>query len=242
LGDLPFLPSLLERDGRYRRAPSGEQFLTPNDRYQIASQEKFDEKLVVITTTSPDVQVRASSAEVGELVDRYTDNLLRAALSLGFPEMEAEELVQATFVAFLSARERFEKRSKVLTYLFGILYNKARETRRFQGRHESIDRTVDDAFDGHFDAEEHWNQPSMDTMTEVEKKAQESSIGMLLRECLEGLSAVMRMAFTMKEVEGLDSNAICLALGLTTSNLGVTLFRARNKLRECLMVKGAVIV
>jgi RNA polymerase sigma-70 factor (ECF subfamily) len=193
----------------------------------------------MITTLPP---TQTSNAEVGELVDLYTDNLLRAAFSLGFPEIEAEELVQATFVAFLSARDRFEQRSKVLTYLFGILYNKARETRRYLGRHESIDKAVDDTFESHFDAEEHWNQTSMDAMTEVEKKAQTSAIGVLLQECLEGLTAAMRMAFTMKEVEGMDSDTICLALGLSTSNLGVTLFRARNKLRECLMAKGTVLV
>ena len=68
---------------------------------------------------------------------------MRAAFSLGFSEGEAEELVQATFVAFLDAQTRFQKRSQVLTYLFGILYNKARETRRLQGRHESIDAAVD---------------------------------------------------------------------------------------------------
>ncbi len=196
----------------------------------------------MIVADVPDAVARVSSDEVGALVDRYTDNLMRGAFSLGFSELEAEELVQATFVAYLEARGRFEKRSKILTYLFGILYNKARETRRFQGRHESIDRTIDDAFDGHFDAEEHWNQPAMDAMTEVEKKAQTSAIDKLIQECLEGLSAIMRMAFTMKEVEGQESDAICLALGLTPSNLGVTLFRGRNKLRECLMARGAVIV
>jgi RNA polymerase sigma-70 factor (ECF subfamily) len=193
----------------------------------------------MITTIAPTV---TSNAEVGELVDLYTDNLLRAAFSLGFPEIEAEELVQATLVAYLDARDRFEQRSKVLTYLFGILYNKARETRRYLGRHESIDKAVDDAFESHFDAEEHWDQPSMDAMTEVENQAQTSVIGKLLQECLEGLTAAMRMAFTMKEVEGMDSDTICLALGLSTSNLGVTLFRARNKLRDCLTTKGAVLV
>ena len=196
----------------------------------------------MIVVASSSAEVRTSSDEVGDLVDRYTDNLMRVALSLGFAEIEAEELVQATFVAYLEARERFQKRSQLLTYLLDILYNKARETWRFLGRHESIDKAVDDAFDGHFDVEEHWNQPSMDLMTEVEKKAQTAAIGKLLRDCLDGLTAVMRLAFTMKEVEAMDSDAICLALGLTTSNLGVTLFRARNKLRECLMAKGAVIV
>ena len=179
---------------------------------------------------------------IGDLIDRYTDNLMRAALSLGFPEIEAEELVQATFVALIDGYDRFQNRSKILTYLFGILYNKARETRRLQNRHDSIDAAADSMFDGHFDAVEHWDQPSMDTMTEVEKKAQTSAIGKLLQECLEGLSSLMRMAFTMKEVEGCDTEEICLALDLSTSNLGVTLFRARNKLRECLMAKGAVIV
>jgi len=184
---------------------------------------------------NPDAQ------EIASLIDRYTDNLMRAAFSLGFPEAEAEELVQATFYAYLEGGSRFERRSQILTYLFGILYNKARETRRLQARHESIDKAVDDTFESHFDTEDHWDQPSMDSMTEVEKKAQSAHIGDLLKECLDGLSAIMRMAFTLKEVEGMDSENICLALDLTTSNLGVTLFRARNKLRECLMSKGAVI-
>jgi RNA polymerase sigma-70 factor (ECF subfamily) len=182
-----------------------------------------------------------NAQDIEDLIDRYTDNLLRAAFSLGFPESEAEELVQSTFCAYLEGGSRFEKRSQILTYLFGILYNKARETRRHQGRHESIDAAVDDTFDRHFDHEDHWDQPSMDQMTEVEKQVQSAHIGDLLRECLEGLSDVMRMAFTLKEVEGLGAEEICRTLDLTTSNLGVTLFRARNKLRECLISKGAVI-
>jgi len=132
--------------------------------------------------------------EIAALIDSYTDNLMRAAFSLGFPEAEAEELVQATYYAFLEGGSRFERRSQILTYLFGILYNKARETRRLQARHESIDKAVDDAFESHFDAEDHWDQPSMDSMTEVEKKVQSAHIGDLLKECIDGLSAIMRMA------------------------------------------------
>ncbi len=186
-------------------------------------------------------QQTQAAAILEDLIDRYTDNLMRAAYSLGYSDAEAEELVQATFVAFLDGGSRFEKRSQILTYLFGILYNKARETRRYLNRHESIDASIDKTFDEHFDQKEHWNKTSEDLMTEVEKKAQSSAIGQMLQDCLEGLNALMRMAFTMKEVEGFSSDQICLALGLTQTNLGVTLFRSRNKLRECLMSKGAVI-
>ncbi|HVO32548.1 MAG TPA: sigma-70 family RNA polymerase sigma factor [Elusimicrobiota bacterium] len=178
---------------------------------------------------------------IEELVERYTENLFRAALGLGFPETEAEELVQATFCAYLEGSSRFQNRSRVLTYLFGILYNKARETRRWQSRHESIDAAVDESFEGHFDREDHWNPACMDAMTEVEEKAQSSMIRQLLRECAEGLSAAMRTAFILKEVEGLGTDQICEAMGLSVNVLGVTLFRARNKLRDCLSSKGAVI-
>ncbi|SRR5258708_696381 len=179
---------------------------------------------------------------IEELIDRYTENLMRAAFSLGFAESEAEELVQDTFYAFLEGGARFEQRSRVLTYLFGILYNKAREHRRYRNRHDSIDAPIQAQFESHFDTEEHWNKASEEQMSEVEKKAQSKMIAEWFSACLEDLTAVMRMAFTMKEVEGCGSHEICLALGLTPTNLGVTLFRARNKLRECLMSKGAIIV
>lgn len=182
-----------------------------------------------------------SPRDIESLIDRYTEPLMRVAYSLGFGDTEAEELTQATFCAYLEGASRFENRSKLSTYLFGILYNKARETRRQQSRHESIDALVDQTFDNHFDAGEHWNVETMDQMSEVEKKVQTTELATLLQECLNGLSMIMRMAFTLKEVECLDSKRICLALDLTPTNLGVTLFRARNKLRECLIARGTVI-
>ncbi len=183
-----------------------------------------------------------SPAYLEELIDLYTDNLMRAAFSLGFEATAAEELVQDSFCAYLDGGHRFEKRSQILTYLFGILYNKARESKRYAGRHESLDAAIDGAFASHFDYEEHWNAESEASMSEVEARSQSLQLGEWLTQCLEGLSIMMRMAFTLKEVEGMESEEICMALGLTPSNLGVTLFRARNKLRECLTAKGTVIV
>jgi RNA polymerase sigma-70 factor (ECF subfamily) len=179
--------------------------------------------------------------DIQSLIERHTTSLMRAAFSLNFNESEAEELVQATFCAYLDGGHRYEKRSQLLTYLFGILYNKARETRRRRDRYDSLD-AIEEKFESHFDAEDHWDQPSMEAMTEVEKQVQSSALGALLKECLEGLTDVMAMAFTLKEVEGVASAQICTILDITPSHLGVTLFRARNKLRDCLMAKGAVLV
>jgi RNA polymerase sigma-70 factor (ECF subfamily) len=46
------------------------------------------------------------------------------------------------------------------------------------------------------------------------------------------------MAFTLREVEGLESNEICKILDVTRTNLGVLLHRARTWLRRCLEMKG----
>src|ERR1700747_684796 len=92
--------------------------------------------------------------QIDQLIDKYTENLMRAAFSLGFNEQEAEELVQDTFVAYLDGAKRFQGKSKLLTYLFGILYNKARSTRRLRDREQATE-AIEEVFDQHFDTAQH---------------------------------------------------------------------------------------
>ena len=46
------------------------------------------------------------------------------------------------------------------------------------------------------------------------------------------------MAFILREVEGLSTQEMCKILEVTRTNLGVLLYRARNRLRECLEAQG----
>jgi hypothetical protein len=43
-----------------------------------------------------------------------------------------------------------------------------------------------------------------------------------------------RLAFLLREVEGLETKETCKILEVTRTNLGVLLYRARNRLRACL--------
>jgi RNA polymerase sigma-70 factor (ECF subfamily) len=52
--------------------------------------------------------------------------------------------------------------------------------------------------------------------------------------CLAGLPPEQGRVFMMREFIELDSDEICAALQLSTSNLHVLLYRARLRLRECL--------
>jgi RNA polymerase sigma-70 factor, ECF subfamily len=169
---------------------------------------------------------------IERLIREHTQPLLAAAFGLGFREADAEELVQDVLVAFLGSVERFEGRSTVKTFLFGILYNKARELRRQKAR-EAASEDIEAVFDARFGAFGIWN--CFPRGPEDEALAAEQS--RLLEQCSERLSVDQRTAFYMKEVENQSTEAICNILGVSATNLGVLLFRARNKLRECLEKK-----
>ncbi len=174
--------------------------------------------------------LRARKPEALEAVVR--DNagpLLRGAMALGLPPGEAEDLAQDAFAAFLSGLDRFEGRSSVRTYLFGILYRKALERGRLKAREAATD-PVDAVFEGRFDARGHWTRPPRGP----DEEAQSAETERLLAACLAELPGTQRAAFQLMEVEGLTRAEACNVLAVADTNLRVLLFRARHRLRECL--------
>ncbi len=175
-----------------------------------------------------DLRARKNGA-LEKLVDSHTRPLMAGAFAMGFSEGDAEELVQETFAAFLTAVERFEGRSQLKTYLFGILYNKASDMRRKRHREESLDEIQED-FEKRFDSNGLWAKPPQGP----EDSALTRETQGWIEKCAEKLSARQRAAFFLKEAEGESSEAICNILGVTYTNLRVLMYRARMGLRECL--------
>jgi DNA-directed RNA polymerase specialized sigma24 family protein len=68
-------------------------------------------------------QVRDRDPEaLREVVHRYLPQILRAVRAAGFDSHGAEDIAQSTFATFIETAHRFEGRSQVRTWLFGILY------------------------------------------------------------------------------------------------------------------------
>ncbi|MDE1975686.1 MAG: sigma-70 family RNA polymerase sigma factor [Elusimicrobia bacterium] len=172
---------------------------------------------------------RREGGAMERLVREHTPALMAAGLAMGFSQADAEELAQETFSAFLEAIDRFESRSRLKTYLFGILYNKALDLRRKRRREESLD-AVEGEFEKRFNARGMWASPPKGP----EDSALNAEIQTLIEQCAEGLSASQRAAFFLKEAEGESAEAICNVLGVSYTNLRVLMYRARLKLRECL--------
>ena len=94
-----------------------------------------------------------------EVVHRYLPQILRAARGAGLAPQLAEDVAQDTFVTFVETAPRFEGRSHVRTWLFGILYKKIAAARRNLGRDNEMD-DIEAVFDQRFDETGSWTRKS----------------------------------------------------------------------------------
>ncbi len=93
---------------------------------------------------------------------------------------------------------------------------------------------IDDLVEQRFNPDGSWFRPPSQTDTQLYR----TEVRKLIDECINIVPTQQRMAFTLREVEGLDNDEICKILGVSRTNLGVLHYRARNHLRECLERKG----
>ena len=191
---------------------------------------------VAPTPEDPDLaaQVRAGHRPaIQTVVETYLTQILRAARGAGLDPQQAEDVTQATFTTFIEAAPRFEGRSRVRTWLFGILYKKIAEARRARQRDRQMDE-IDEAFERRFDATGNWATPPRSVDTNLHHKEVETEIFA----CLDAAPLRQALAFILREVEELSPEDICHVLGITRTNLGVMLHRVRNRARGCLESKG----
>src|SRR5215831_12214403 len=71
---------------------------------------------------------------LAEVFDRTAAQLLKVAVHLTRDEAQAEDLVQATFLAAIEHAERFDASRELVPWLTGILANKAKLARALSAR------------------------------------------------------------------------------------------------------------
>lgn len=174
---------------------------------------------------------KRDQAAIEELVASYFPQLFRTGRGMGFSREESEDLAQSAFAALIEALPRFESRSHIRTFLFGIFFNKAREYLREKKRENNTD-PIDEITESRFDRRGAWKQPF------AEREVFAHQIQGIIRECLDALPPSQRAAFYLREVEEMKMSDICKKIDVTLTNCGVLLFRARNRLRECIEKKG----
>lgn len=178
----------------------------------------------------------AEDVEPEHWLERHGDVLYGYALLRVRDAAAAEDLVQETLLAALRARDGFAARSSTRTWLVGILKNKVVDHLRRRGREETFDATLidDETWAGKFDHTGHWSSPPA-RWSEPAFAVENAELGTILRTCIEHLPDRYRTLFVLREVDGLGTDELLAALGISSpNNLWVMLSRARERVRACI--------
>jgi len=179
-----------------------------------------------------------------DLVDRMTPAMLAVASGYVPSRTVAEEVVQETWLAVLTGLGRFEGRSSLRTWVFGILLNLARSRGVRERRtvpfssafpQEETGPTVDpdrfrppgDEWPGHWATPpRHWDLPESALLSH--------EVRVRLRAALDALPPRQRTVVHLRDVQGLDADEVCALLDIEPGNQRVLLHRGRARLRQVL--------
>lgn len=178
------------------------------------------------------------------LVTRYHASLKHFAASFGASDAVAEEVVQETWLAAIEGLDRFEGRSSLRGWLFGIVKNQARKRAAREKRSlplSELRSAEDDApvlessrflgADGCWP--HHWAAPPR-PWEDPERRLASLEVRERLRKAIAALPPRHRIVVALRDVEGLEPDEICQLLEISDSNQRVLLHRGRTTLRETL--------
>jgi RNA polymerase sigma-70 factor (ECF subfamily) len=178
----------------------------------------------------------SASSDFSNRIQSHRSYLVRYASIHLRDSGAAEDAVQETLLAALTGASGFEGRADLRTWLTGILKHKIMDAIRKASRQVSLDAMVgEDAaeLDALFDAREHWvEHPAR--WSDPDSALEQQQFFEVLENCLSKLSAKAYRVFTLREHLGEEMDEICKELGISRSNCGVLLYRARMALQECL--------
>jgi RNA polymerase sigma-70 factor (ECF subfamily) len=179
-----------------------------------------------------------------ELITRHHSALIRMAMGYVADREVAEEVVQDTWMAVIEGLDRFEGRSSLRTWIFGIMIHKAKDRGVREKRHttfssfESIDEDLDEAVDPsrfHQSGEwvGHWAFPPQpwDDRTPEKLLASQQAVDAMNR-AIEALPRTLKEVLILRDVEGVEAKEVCEILEITETNLYVRLHRARERVRQ----------
>lgn len=168
-------------------------------------------------------------------VDRYADYLFNYAVTRVSNAEVAKDLVQDTFIAGLKSAKNFKGDAAERTWLIAILKRKVidhyRKINSKKGKAE-----VRMSYSSQTEAEGNWLEERIaDPNSNFEHDALENEeLGEAIQKCISQLPKKQAQVFTMKTIEGMETEDICNALGINASNLWVMIHRARTGLMGCL--------
>ena len=180
-----------------------------------------------------------SIQDVEKWVNEHGDLLFRFALIRVGDKNIAADLVQNTMLAAVIAKDSFQGKSTIKTWLLGIMKHKIMDHFR-QRRKENL--ITDSEFAGlgnpEFTPDGMWLEKPREWNFTPEQVLENEEARKILWECIDMLPERMRLLFILREIDGESTETICERMNLSVSNFSVLLFRTRHKLRKEFNLRG----
>jgi RNA polymerase sigma-70 factor (ECF subfamily) len=196
-------------------APAGEASPT------AAGRERVTEQLVQ----------RARAGEMSAWARLYQDNferIYRHVRALTGDPHVSEELVQETFVQALLRISSFDGRSQLSTWLHGVAINVVRNHWRAQKSTARAHARLEEV------------HAAAARPDELEGPVHRQQRVRALYAALETLPDHLRVAFVLRDLEGLSPDEAAERLEISPGNLAVRATRARQRIRKQLVAWGVV--
>ena len=168
--------------------------------------------------------LQGDSQAFGLLVRKYQGRLFNGLVQIVHRLQEAEDLTQETFILAFTKLSSFQGNSAFYTWLYRIAYNLAMTRIRRQKLATSLDSQREAGIDFAGDSE----SPS--------NRLEQNEQALLVRTALDQLSEEHRTILILREMEEMDYEALSEVLDLPIGTVRSRLHRAREQLREKMMI------
>jgi RNA polymerase sigma-70 factor, ECF subfamily len=178
-----------------------------------------------------------------DLVARHDRPMRRVARTFVSSDAVADEVVQETWLAIIKGLDRFEGRSSLKSWMFRILVNRART--RGAREHRTTPFSALEAVEGQdgptvdpdrflgpdHPAAGYWRLTPTRFFELPEDRLLAEETAQLVAGAIGRLPGRQQDVIRLRDVEGWESEEVCLSLGISAANQRVLLHRARAAVR-----------
>ncbi len=182
---------------------------------------------IMDATISAELLVKGDKDEFNRLIEVYSDPIYRLALNITGNTLDAEDVLQETFIKVIRSISSFQGKSSLYTWIYRIAVNESIQVLR---KGKQIIASLDE------DENEEISSPREIRSWELlpEEKVIGAEIKVKLDKAIQILSEKLKVVFILRDIQGLSILETAELLGVSEEVVKTRLLRARLSLRESL--------